>query len=97
MVFRYSVLSTFLSFALLLGAPLASLPANAFANTAHNESRIQHDYQNESGKSRAAQQAKSKHGGKVLSVSKKTDDGHTTYRVKLLLDSGRVKVVSIGQ
>ena len=45
--------------------------------------------------SEAAKKAQSQHGGKVLSVEqKKTDDG-VVYYIKLLLDSGRVKTVTI--
>lgn len=39
----------------------------------------------------AAMRAKAAHGGRVLSVKRNGD----TYRVKLLLDSGRVKIVSV--
>lgn len=46
--------------------------------------------------SQAAKQAKSKHGGKVLSVSKvSSQEGVSTYKVKLLLPGGRVKTVTI--
>ena len=43
----------------------------------------------------AAAIAKSQHGGKVLSVSKSNNNGRVIYRVKLLLDSGRVIIVSV--
>ena len=46
-------------------------------------------------KSRAAAAAQKKYGGKVLNVKEVKDKGQTYYRVKLLLDSGRVKVVTI--
>ncbi|TVZ37803.1 hypothetical protein P886_2148 [Alteromonadaceae bacterium 2753L.S.0a.02] len=42
-------------------------------------------------KSQAAAIAQKKHGGKVLSVSREGD----VYRVKLLQDSGRVKIVTV--
>lgn len=42
----------------------------------------------------AAQIAKKQYGGKVLSVTKKGGD-RPVYKVKLLLDDGRVKVVSV--
>ena len=41
----------------------------------------------------AASQAKSAHGGKVLS----SKDAGNSYRVKLLLDNGRVKTVTISK
>lgn len=43
----------------------------------------------------AAAIAKQRHGGKVLSVQKQTQNGKTIYKVKLLQDSGRVKIVTI--
>lgn len=43
----------------------------------------------------AASMAKSKYGGKVLSVSKSGSGGRVVYRVKLLLDSGRVIIVTV--
>ena len=47
-------------------------------------------------KGQAAAQAKSQHGGKVLSVEKVgSKDGKATYKVKLLLEGGRVKTVII--
>ncbi|WP_086929739.1 PepSY domain-containing protein [Agarilytica rhodophyticola] len=52
-------------------------------------------YRKASGKSQAAAQAQSQYGGKVLSVNTSKRDGRTVYRVKLLLDSGRIKIVSI--
>ncbi len=53
------------------------------------------DQQKNSGKNRAAAKAQSKHGGKVLSVKEHKKDGQTHYKVKLLLDSGRIKIVRI--
>lgn len=47
-------------------------------------------------KSTAASAAKAQHGGKVLSVTLiSSQDGLTTYKVKLLLEGGRVKTVTI--
>ncbi|WNO09495.1 PepSY domain-containing protein [Teredinibacter sp. KSP-S5-2] len=43
----------------------------------------------------AAAIAKQRHGGKVLSVQKQNQNGKTIYKVKLLQDSGRVKIVTI--
>lgn len=53
------------------------------------------DAKGSSGKSRAAARAKAAHGGKVLSVTETSQNGQKVYRVKLLLDSGRVKIVTI--
>lgn len=44
-------------------------------------------------KSQAAAMATSRHGGKVLKVE--STDTRGDYRVRLLLDSGRIKTVSI--
>jgi len=43
----------------------------------------------------AAQIAKQRHGGKVLSVDTKKTSNGVVYRVKLLLDNGRVKTVTV--
>ncbi len=43
----------------------------------------------------AAQIAKQRHGGKVLSVDTVKTANGVNYRVKLLLDNGRVKTVTI--
>lgn len=48
-------------------------------------------------RSQAAAKAKKKHGGKVLNVNKvSSKNGKTVYKVKLLLDGGRVKTVTVG-
>lgn len=46
-------------------------------------------------KSAAAETARSRHGGKVLKVEESSDGGRKVYRVKLLLDGGRIKIVTI--
>lgn len=46
-------------------------------------------------KSAAAEQARAQYGGKVLKVDETTDGGRTVYRVKLLLDGGRIKIVTV--
>ena len=54
------------------------------------------DYVAESvGKAQAAEKARAKHGGKVLDVSEKVRDGKKVYRVKLLLDGGKVIYVTV--
>lgn len=50
----------------------------------------------EMSRSEAAAKAKQRHGGKVLSVSKgAAKNGKTSYKVKLLLEGGRVKTVTV--
>lgn len=51
--------------------------------------------QAEIGKSDAAQAAKDAYGGKVLKVEEVKKGSKTIYRVKLLLDGGRVKTVTV--
>lgn len=46
-------------------------------------------------KSTAAELARQAYGGKVLSVDEIKEDGQTIYRVKLLLDGGRIKIVTV--
>lgn len=47
------------------------------------------------GKAQAAEKARAKHGGKVLGVSEKEKEGRTIYRVKLLLDGGKIIYVTV--
>lgn len=49
----------------------------------------------EHSESQAAAKARAKYGGKVLSVSTSDRDGRKVYKVKLLLESGRIKIVTI--
>jgi hypothetical protein len=46
-------------------------------------------------KSKAAEIARASHGGKVLSVDEVNNDGRIVFRVKLLLDGGRIKIVTV--
>ncbi len=46
-------------------------------------------------KSKAAEIARERYGGKVLKVTEVSKGSTVVYRVKLLLDSGRVKLVTI--
>lgn len=46
-------------------------------------------------KSAAAEQARAEYGGKVLKVDEVQDGGRTVFRVKLLLEGGRIKVVTV--
>ncbi len=72
----------------------AAPPSLAF-NTAFGDRFFAVDHKGGSGKNRAAAQAKAQYGGKVLSVSEATQNGQVVYKVKLLLDSGRIKIVKI--
>lgn len=65
----------------------AKSPRNPLMQYAQGESRAD--------KSRAADIARAAHGGKVLSVDEVNSDGRTVYRVKLLLDGGRIKIVTV--
>ena len=84
----------FYRFCLLLGLTLPSLtwaspksPRSPLMQYAQGENRTD--------KSRAADIARAAHGGKVLKVEEVNTDGRTLYRVKLLLDGGRIKIVTV--
>lgn len=79
---------------ILLVGMCALSPSYAFNKTSA-DLFCRPDYQQSGGKNRAAASAKAKHGGKVLSVSESKKDGRVVYKVKLLLDSGRIKIVKI--
>ena len=79
---------------LLLGALLATSLAPGLAHAQKGQQQGQRGQsQQEEGMSprQAAAQAQSRHGGKVLKVSR---EGRG-YRVRLLLDNGRVITVSV--
>lgn len=46
-------------------------------------------------KSKAADIAKARYGGKVLKVEEVEKNGSTVYRVKLLLDGGHIKIINV--
>ena len=46
-------------------------------------------------KAAAAEAARAAYGGKVLKVEQTTKNNKTVYRVKLLLDGGRIKYVTV--
>lgn len=79
---------------LLLVCLSAFSPGYAF-NTNFSNFFSHADSAKSGAKNRAAATAKARHGGKVLSVSQSKKDGETVYKVKLLLDSGRIKIVKI--
>lgn len=47
------------------------------------------------GKSAAAAAAQNAHGGRVLSVEQVVDNGRVVYKVKLLLNGGVIKIVTV--
>lgn len=47
------------------------------------------------GKSAAAAAAQNTHGGRVLSVEQVVDNGRMVYKVKLLLNGGVIKIVTV--
>lgn len=77
----------------LLACLLLALPVtSAIATPVHAAEPLQlAQGGGELSKSEAAAIAQRKHGGKVLNVSR----SGSVYRVKLLLDSGRVKIVTV--
>ncbi len=84
--------NTILRVLLLLVCLCVFTPGYAF-NTNFADLFSQSDAAKSGEKNRAAASAKAKYGGKVLSVSKSKKDGEIVYKVKLLLDSGRIKIV----
>lgn len=46
-------------------------------------------------KSEAAELARARYGGRVLKVDEVSNGGRVVYRVRLLLDGGRIKTVNI--
>ncbi len=85
--------SLLLSSLLLLGATTAQ-PALAFNNN-FSDLFMGEENQKDSGKGRAAAKAQRQYGGKVLSVREVKSSGEPIYKVKLLLDSGRIKIVTV--
>lgn len=76
---------------MLLAAPLQS---QAFVSN-FSSLFTDVDENSNSGKNKAAERAQAQYGGKVLSVSESKSNGQIVYKVKLLLDSGRIKIVTI--
>lgn len=77
----------------LVFALLGSVPNSAQAYSNNDSAEVMHN--RESGKSAAASKAQAQYGGKVLSVSEEGSNDQKIYKVKLLLDSGRIKIVTI--
>lgn len=75
---------------------IAMLPAFAWATPKPLRGPMQYAQgESRTDKSRAADIARSSHGGKVLSVDEVNSDGRIVFRVKLLLDGGRIKIVTV--
>lgn len=75
---------------------LAVMPVFSWAAPKHmRESMPYAQGQGRTDKSKAADIARSAHGGRVLTVEEVNSDGKTIYRVKLLLDGGRIKIVTV--
>ncbi len=78
----FSLLSLF-SYLAGIGAPIQAAPSAG------------HIYISAVDKSMAAELARQAYGGKVLSVDEIKEGGQTIYRVKLLLEGGRIKIVTV--
>jgi uncharacterized membrane protein YkoI len=75
---------------------LAMLPAVTWALPKNVRSPMQYAQgENRTDKSRAADIARAAHGGKVLKVDEVNSNGQVVFRVKLLLDGGRIKIVTV--
>lgn len=75
---------------------LAVLPGFAWAAPKQIRNPVQYAQgESRTDKSKAADIARSAHGGKVLSVDEVNSDGRVVFRVKLLLDGGRIKIVTV--
>lgn len=75
---------------------LAVMPVFSWAAPKHMREPMQYAQgQGRTDKSKAADIARSAHGGRVLTVEEVNSDGKTIYRVKLLLDGGRIKIVTV--
>lgn len=61
----------------------------------HASPSVERVYTSAVDKSMAAELARQAYGGKVLSVDEIKEDGQTIFRVKLLLDGGRIKIVTV--
>lgn len=83
-----TIISVLMTLSLIAGSTMAQAQ---YMSTSTTRQTVQ--YKNN--ESSAAAQARKQYGGKVLSVSKSTANGRTVFKVKLLLDSGRIKVVTI--
>lgn len=77
-------------------ALLAAAPGLAWGHV--GQSRPSNLYLAQSGaisKSEAAEMARARYGGRVLKVDEVNNGGRVVYRVRLLLEGGRIKTVNI--
>lgn len=77
---------------------LAFVASAALVATFSAQSSVQFGYMTlaaASSKSAAADQAQARYGGKVLKVEEVSSGGGKAYRVKLLLEGGRIKIVTV--
>ena len=81
-----------LALALLLGLGLAGGHSSAWARPGEH---YRQEQRQTISPSRAAALAKERYGGKVLKVQRQQSGQRLTYRVKLLLDSGHVRQVTV--
>ena len=88
------VLLRTITFCGLVFAFFLSAPVLAVSHTGCGEQIIAYQ-KKDAGESKAAAYATSNHGGKVLSVDKRNQEGRVVYRVKLLQDSGHIKIVTV--
>lgn len=80
---------------ILILLPLAGVAAPAAWSSPQAKLRQQAATVAAIGKSGAADVAQKRHGGTVLKVEEINTGGKTAYRVKLLLDGGRIKIVIV--
>jgi uncharacterized membrane protein YkoI len=75
---------------------LALLPTVTWALPKQVRSPLQYAQgEGRTDKSRAADIARAAHGGKVLTVEEVNSNGKVVFRVKLLLDGGRIRIVTV--
>lgn len=77
--------------ALLLAATLAPAEARREARSERHETRRQDGLSLDEAVARVRRDT----GGRVLSAQAREDRGHTTYRIKVLLPNGAVRVISV--
>lgn len=81
---------------LILLVLLAATPILAWANSAlFRQPEVRLAQAGAISKSEAAELARARYGGRVLKVDEVSNGGRVVYRVRLLLDGGRIKTVNI--
>lgn len=93
---RYIVKRAYWVFAFCVGAAIPAVASERVGNpTAGAYIQLAQATQGGISKSKAADIAKAAHGGKVLKVEETSRAGEKIYRVKLLLNGGRIKIVTV--